>query len=54
MRLAKFFGISADFWMNLQLRWDIYFAKQEEEKELEAYGPLIIRLVISIIRPCEV
>jgi len=40
LRLAKFFGISADFWMNLQLRWDIYFAKQEEEKELETIRPL--------------
>ncbi|BBO16067.1 addiction module antidote protein, HigA family [Candidatus Brocadia pituitae] len=23
LRLAKFFGVSEDFWMNLQLRWDI-------------------------------
>ncbi len=23
LRLAKFFGVSPDFWMNLQLRWDI-------------------------------
>jgi addiction module HigA family antidote len=23
LRLAKFFGVSADFWMNLQLRWDL-------------------------------
>ena len=23
LRLAKFFGISPDFWMNLQLRWDL-------------------------------
>ncbi len=26
LRLAKFFGISAGFWMNLQLRWDLYHA----------------------------
>lgn len=26
LRLAKFFGTSADFWMNLQLRWDLYQA----------------------------
>ena len=25
LRLARFFGNSADFWMNLQMRWDIYF-----------------------------
>jgi len=24
LRLAKFFNMSADFWMNLQLRWDLY------------------------------
>ncbi len=23
LRLAKFFRVSEDFWMNLQLRWDI-------------------------------
>jgi antitoxin HigA-1 len=22
--LAKFFGMSSDFWLNLQLRWDLY------------------------------
>jgi addiction module HigA family antidote len=23
LRLAKFLGVSPDFWMNLQLRWDL-------------------------------
>ena len=32
LRLAKFFNMSADFWMNLQLRWDLYFAQQDENK----------------------
>ena len=32
LRLAKFFDMSADFWMNLQLRWDLYFAQQDEKK----------------------
>jgi addiction module HigA family antidote len=36
LRLAKFFGTSADFWMNLQLRWDLYHAQQEEAKELKS------------------
>ncbi len=31
--LAKFFGLSEDFWMNLQLRWDLYKAKLHEVKE---------------------
>lgn len=40
LRLAKFFSMSVDFWLNLQLRWDIYLAQQEEEKELETIHPL--------------
>jgi addiction module HigA family antidote len=39
LRLAKFFEMSADFWMNLQLRWDLYFAQQEENKVLETIHP---------------
>ena len=35
LRLAKFFGVSEDFWMNLQLRWDIYKAKLNEANELK-------------------
>lgn len=35
LRLAKFFGISPDFWMNLQLRWDLYRAQQAIRNELE-------------------
>ncbi len=30
LRLGKFFGMSADFWMNLQLRWDLYHAQRSE------------------------
>ena len=30
LRLAKFFGNTPDFWMNLQLRWDLYFAQEQE------------------------
>jgi addiction module HigA family antidote len=39
LRLAKFFDMSADFWMNLQLRWDLYFAQQDENKVLEGIHP---------------
>lgn len=35
LRLAKFFGTSADFWMNLQLRWDLYQAGIAEADELK-------------------
>jgi len=39
LRLAKFFGNSPDFWMNLQLRWDLYFAQQSEIKVIETIHP---------------
>ncbi|MEP7010370.1 MAG: HigA family addiction module antitoxin [Acidobacteriota bacterium] len=35
LRLSKFFGTSADFWMNLQLRWDLYRANLDEAVELK-------------------
>ena len=35
LRLAKFFGLSADFWLNLQVRWDLYRAQVNEADELE-------------------
>ena len=40
LRLAKYFNMSADFWMNVQLRWDMYFAQQEETPVLETIQPL--------------
>ena len=39
LRLAKFFGNSPDFWMNLQLRLDLYFAQQSENKVIETIHP---------------
>lgn len=39
LRLAKFFGNTPAFWMNLQLRWDIYFSQQDEQNVLEAIQP---------------
>ena len=30
LRLATYFGNTADFWMTLQLRWDLYHAQQSE------------------------
>ena len=39
LRLAKFFGNSADFWMNLQLRWDLYHARKNETKILTTIKP---------------
>jgi addiction module HigA family antidote len=39
LRLAKFFEMSADFWMTLQLRWDLYQAQHEEADALEKIHP---------------
>lgn len=39
LRLAKFFKISADVWMTMQVRWDLYQAQQVEAKELEKIYP---------------
>lgn len=35
LRLAKFFGVSADFWLNLQTRWDLYNTQVSEQAELD-------------------
>lgn len=39
LRLAKFFGMSPDFWMNVQLRWDLYYAEQSESRDLDSIHP---------------
>lgn len=35
LRLEKYFGVSADVWMKLQLRWELYHARQEEKSILK-------------------
>lgn len=39
LRLAKFFGNTAEFWLNLQRRWDLYHAQRAEAKELKRIRP---------------
>ena len=34
LRLAKYFGTTPSFWMNLQLRWDMYRAQEKEADQL--------------------
>jgi addiction module HigA family antidote len=36
LRLARFFGMSADFWMNVQLRWDLYHTQRSQRAVLKA------------------
>jgi addiction module HigA family antidote len=43
LRLAKLFRVSEDFWMNLQLRWDLYRARLNESKELKEIRPLTLK-----------
>ena len=40
LRLAKYFGNSEEFWLYLQLRWDLYQARNSEEAGLEEIQPL--------------
>ena len=40
LRLAKYFGNTAAFWMNLQLRWDLYHAQKDEAQVLRKIQPL--------------
>jgi len=40
LRLAKFFGMSEDFWMNLQVRWDLHRARIKEQTILEKIRPV--------------
>ncbi len=36
LRLGKFFGVSPDFWLNLQIRWELYKAQKIEKNEIES------------------
>ena len=40
LRLGKYFGNTAAFWMNLQLRWDLYRAQTSEAETLRKIQPL--------------
>ncbi|HFE37599.1 MAG TPA: addiction module antidote protein, HigA family [Gammaproteobacteria bacterium] len=36
LRLAKFFGVSADYWLNLQVRCDLYHAQESEKTDIDS------------------
>jgi addiction module HigA family antidote len=40
LRLSRYFGTSAGFWMNLQLRYDLYKTERSERDTLEEIKPL--------------
>jgi addiction module HigA family antidote len=39
LRLAKYFNMSPDFWMNLQQRWELFFARRKEAQVLKSIQP---------------
>ena len=39
LRLSRYLGTSPDFWMNLQLRWDLYHAQRAEGEQIESIRP---------------
>jgi addiction module HigA family antidote len=40
LRLAKFFGMSVEFWVNLQAQYDVETVKKRISKELKAIEPV--------------
>ena len=40
LRLGKFFGNSPEFWLNLQIRWDLFHALKKEAQVLETIRPV--------------
>ena len=40
LRLARYFAYTPGFWMNLQLRWDLYHAQASEAETLDSISPL--------------
>lgn len=39
LRLGKFFGTSPEFWMNLQVRYEVLMAQRSAAKDLKAIKP---------------
>ena len=46
LRLAKYLDVPPAFWLNLQLRWDLYHATQSEAQALETIEPLNMALEV--------
>ena len=42
LRLGRYFNVSAVFWLNLQLRWDLYHAARSEAEKLKAIAPRVL------------
>lgn len=40
LRLARFFGTTAGFWLSLQHRWDLYKTMQAEDEDISSIQPV--------------
>jgi addiction module HigA family antidote len=49
LRLAKYFGNSKDFWLNLQVRWDLYMAMNKEREVLQHIKPMKIQREVALV-----
>jgi len=36
LRLSKFFGVSPDFWLNLQMRFELFKTQNSEQKDIDS------------------
>ncbi len=36
LRLSKFFGVSPDFWLSMQVRWDLFLAQAGEKSDIDS------------------
>ena len=39
LRLSRFLGTTPDYWINLQLRWDLFHAERAESGQIERIQP---------------
>lgn len=39
LRLSRYFGTSPEFWINLQLRWELYHARRAEAEHIDSIQP---------------
>ena len=36
LRLSQFLGTSAEFWLNLQIRWELFWTRQKEGRAIDS------------------
>ena len=50
LRLAKFFGTSVGFWMNLQARYDVRMAEKAEHRNVQEQGRLTAHIRPAVFK----